>query len=194
MKILSLYSGGGGIDLGFKKNKFNTLLAIENWKIACKTLVNNKITSKVICDDIRNIDFNILKKQYKFDCIVGGPPCPPFSKSRFYLKNKKRALEDEDSHTIANYFLAVEKFKPKIFFFENVHGFVFKPHEAALHYFEKQSDKLGYNITHKIVNCADYGIPQIRQRFICVGFKKNLEIVPDKILTIEKVAMSPYKL
>ena len=174
MKILSLYTGGGGIDLGFKKNKFKTVLAIENWDIACKTLINNKISSEVICGDVRNINFDSLKKKYKFDCIVGGPPCPPFSKSRFYLKNKKRALEDEDSHTIANYFLAVEKFKPKIFFFENVHGFVFKPHEAALHYFEKQSDKLGYNITHKIVNCADYGIPQIRQRFICVGFKKNL--------------------
>ena len=62
----------------------------------------------------------------------------------------------------------MEKFKPKVFFFENVHGFIFKPHEAALQYFEKQSDKLGYNIAHKVINCADYGVPQIRQRFICI--------------------------
>jgi len=174
MKILSLYSGGGGIDLGFKKHKFKTILAIEKWDLACKTLAKNKVASKVIRDDIRNVDFDSLKKQYKFDCIVGGPPCPPFSKSRFYLKSKKRAMQDEDSHTLVNYFLAIEKFKPKVFFFENVHGFVFKPHKAALEYFIKQSNKLGYNITHKVINCADYGVPQIRQRFICVGFKKNL--------------------
>ena len=54
------------------------------------------------------------------------------------LKNKKRALEDEDSHTLANYFLAVEKFKPKVFFFENVHGFIFKPHDEALTYLKKK--------------------------------------------------------
>ncbi len=174
MKILSLYSGGGGIDIGFSKNKFKTVLSIENWDKACFTLKKNNISKNVICEDIRKVNFNTIKSQFNFDCIVGGPPCPPFSKSRFYLKNKKRALEDDDSHTLANYFLAVEKFKPKVFFFENVHGFIFKPHEAALRYFEKQSEKLGYSITHKVINCADYGVPQIRQRFICVGFKKNL--------------------
>ena len=85
MKTLSLYSGAGGIDLGFKKNKFHTLLAIENWDKACETLKINKIASKIICDDIRNIDFKDLQKQYKFDFVVGGPPCPPFSKSRLAM-------------------------------------------------------------------------------------------------------------
>jgi DNA (cytosine-5)-methyltransferase 1 len=79
MKTLSLYSGAGGIDLGFKKNKFQTTLAIENWDKACETLKNNKICSKIICDDIRNINFGNLKKEYKFDIVVGGPPCPPCS-------------------------------------------------------------------------------------------------------------------
>ena len=53
MKILSLYSGGGGIDLGFKRNKFRTILAIENWPTACETLIKNKVSSEVICDDSR---------------------------------------------------------------------------------------------------------------------------------------------
>ena len=52
MKILSLYSGGGGIDLGFKKHKFKTTLAIESWDVACKTLAKNKVASKIICNDI----------------------------------------------------------------------------------------------------------------------------------------------
>ena len=77
-------------------------------------------------------------------------------------------------HTLINYFLAIKTFKPKAFFFENVHGFVFKPHKAAMEYFEKESKKLGYNISYKVINCADFGVPQIRQRFICVGFRKDL--------------------
>jgi len=63
MKILSLYSGGGGIDLGFKRNKFRTILAIENWPTACETLIKNKVSSEVICDDIRNVKFDSLKKK-----------------------------------------------------------------------------------------------------------------------------------
>ena len=64
------------------------------------------------------LEISILRiyKKYKFDFVVGGPPCPPFSKSRFYLKNKKRAMDDEDTHTLINYFLAIKTFKPKAFF------------------------------------------------------------------------------
>ena len=110
-----------------KRIKFDTVLAIENWDKACETLKVNKTASNIICDDIRNVNFKDLKKKFEFDFVVGGPPCPPFSKSRFYLKNKKRGMDDEDTHTLINYFLAIKTFKPKAFFFENVHGFVFKP-------------------------------------------------------------------
>ena len=90
MKTLSLYSGAGGIDLGFKKNKFDTVLAIENWDKACETLKVNKTASNIICDDIRNVNFKDLKKKFEFDFVVGGPPCPPFSKSRFYFEEQKK--------------------------------------------------------------------------------------------------------
>ena len=173
MKTLSLFSGGGGIDIGFKQAGFDIVVNSDNWEIACNTLRNNQSSKVVIHDDIRNIDFKELKK-YKFDCVVGGPPCPAYSKSRFYLKDKKRALEDENAFTLLSYFEAIKIINPKVFFFENVNGFVFKPHMAAFNYLKDQSEKLGYNISHKVINCANYGIPQIRQRFICVGFKKNL--------------------
>lgn len=172
MKILSLFSGAGGIDIGFKRSGFKTIIATDNWDIACRTLNLNKISKEVICDDIRNINFNKLKKK-NFDGVVGGPPCPPYSKSRFYLKNKKRALEDENSFTLISYFEAIKIIKPKFFFFENVNGFIFKPHLAAFNFLKKKSEHLGYNITYRVVNTANYGIPQIRQRFICIGFKKK---------------------
>ncbi len=55
-----------------------------------------------------------------------------------------------------------------------MHGFVFKPHKSALELVESESDRLGYKIFHRVVNAADYGVPQTRQRFICIGVKKSL--------------------
>ena len=170
-KILSLFSGAGGIDIGFKSNSFETYAAIDNWQVACDTLKENKISKNVICSNIKDVDFTKFKG--KVDCIVGGPPCPPYSKSRFYIKEKKRALEDEDSYTLVYFCKALKIVKPKVFFFENVHGFFFKPHKPALDFFESECKKIGYNLSYKIINCADYGIPQIRQRFICVGSLKE---------------------
>jgi DNA (cytosine-5)-methyltransferase 1 len=170
-KILSLFSGAGGIDIGFKSNSFETYAAIDNWQVACDTLKENKISKNVICSNIKDVDFTKFKG--KVDCIVGGPPCPPYSKSRFYIKEKKRALEDEDSYTLVYFCKALKIIRPKVFFFENVHGFFFKPHKPALDFFESECKKIGYNLSYKVINCADYGIPQIRQRFICVGSLKE---------------------
>lgn len=174
--VVSLYSGAGGIDIGFHKAGFEILLSTDNWKIACDTLSKNKINGEVICNDIRNIDFKSFKKKSKkqIDVLVGGPPCPPFSKSRFYQTEMKRGLEDENAFTVSEYFRAVEELQPTIFLFENVHGFVYKPHISALNYLEMRSEELGYKISYRVVNAADYGVAQTRERFICVGVKKNL--------------------
>ena len=140
-KILSLFSGAGGIDIGFKSNSFKTYAAIDNWQVACDTLKKNKISKNIICSDIKEVNFSKFKN--KVDIIVGGPPCPPYSKSRFYIKEKKRALEDEDSFTLVYFCKALKIVRPKVFFFENVHGFFFKPHKPALDYFENECKKSG---------------------------------------------------
>ncbi|MEE9430656.1 MAG: DNA cytosine methyltransferase [Melioribacteraceae bacterium] len=175
-KIVSIFSGVGGIDFGFEKAGFETVFASDIWERACDSLKVNFPKSEVICDDIVNIDFKKIKKKHKtIDGLVGGPPCPPFSKSRFYRKEKERGINDEDGFiTVSNYFRAVEELTPKFFFFENVHGFVFKPHKSALELVESESERLGYKIFHNVVNAADFGIPQTRQRFICIGIKKSL--------------------
>lgn len=178
IKTVSIYSGCGGIDLGFSKAGFNILFSSDFWQPACDSLLSNNISGKVVCDDIRNIKFTEILKDNQLkniDCLIGGPPCPAYSKSRFYLKNKKRALEDENSYTLREYFRALKELNPKVFFFENVFGFVYKPHRAAFEYLQEQSDKLGYKIFYKVVNTAYYGVPQTRERFICVGVKKNMK-------------------
>jgi DNA (cytosine-5)-methyltransferase 1 len=174
--LVSIYSGAGGIDIGFIKVGFTVVLSTDNWNIACDTLKLNNPNHEVICSDIRDINFTSFRKKLKkdIDVLVGGPPCPPFSKSRFYRLEKNRALKDENAFTINEYFRAVKELNPKIFFFENVHGFVYKPHIDALKLLKSESDKLGYNIEYRVVNAADYGVPQTRERFICIGVKKSL--------------------
>jgi len=176
-KIVSIFSGVGGIDFGFESAGFQTVFAADIWNKACESLKENLSDCEVICDDIANIDFKKIKESYvEIDGLLGGPPCPPFSKSRFYRKEKERGINDIDGYTtVLNYFKVVEELNPKFFFFENVHGFVFKPHKAALELVEQESERLGYKIFHDVVNAADFGIAQTRQRFICIGIKKELE-------------------
>lgn len=177
LTAISIYSGCGGIDIGFEQAGFKVLYSMDNWDIACQSLKKNNLKKRVECANIRSIDFKKLKKELavkELDCLIGGPPCPPYSKSRFYLKDKKRALEDENSFTLQEYFRALKELSPKSFFFENVPGFVFKPHMSAFNYLKKKSDELGYEISFKVLNSANYGVPQIRERFICVGVKKGL--------------------
>lgn len=84
-----------------------------------------------------------------------------------------RALDDKNSFTLYEYFRALEEIKPKVFLFENVFGFVYKPHKPAFDLLKQKAAELGYEIRHKVVNTADYGVPQTRERFLCVGIKKG---------------------
>ena len=175
-KIVSVFSGVGGIDFGFDEIGFETVFATDIWDRACESLKANLPSCEVVCNDIVNVDFKKIKEKHKkINGLIGGPPCPPFSKSRFYRKEKGRGIDDEDGFvTVSNYFRAVEELDPDFFFFENVHGFVYKPHKSALELVESESNRLGYKISHEVVNAADFGVAQTRQRFICIGVKKGM--------------------
>ena len=131
MKVISLFSGCGGLDIGFKQAGFHTVFATDVWQIACQTLEKNNMADEVICDDIRNIDFSMLKAKYgEIGCLIGGPPCPPYSQTRHYLVGKKNGFEDEKAgFAVPEYFRAIEEIQPKAFLFENVDGFTFKTYE-----------------------------------------------------------------
>lgn len=178
ISVVSIFSGAGGIDIGFQKAGFNIVYATDNWDRACETLKHNHSSTIVECQDCREIDYQKILNNIpnnRVDVLVGGPPCPAYSKSRFYLKDKKRALEDENSFTLYSYFKALEELSPTVFFFENVFGFVYKPHKEAFDLLVTESERLGYTISYEVLNSADYGVPQIRQRFICIGVKKTCD-------------------
>jgi DNA (cytosine-5)-methyltransferase 1 len=172
MKIISLYSGFGGLDIGFKRAGFSTILATDIWETAIDSMRLNNMAYEYIVDDIRNITFK--KYNNKVTGVIGGPPCPPYSQTRHYLVNKENGFKDKSSgFAVPEFFRVVEEVNPTFFLFENVDGFMYKTHRDALNFLAEESERLGYNITYKVVNAADYGVPQTRKRFICVGVKKE---------------------
>jgi len=175
-RLVSLFSGVGGIDAGFHAAGFSTVFATDIWDKACESFSLNFPDTEVSAKSIEQVDFGrVLKRYGEIDGLVGGPPCPSFSKSRFYRKELDRGISDATGHlTVSNYFRALKVLRPKFFFFENVHGFIYKPHKASLDYVTEESVRLGYNITHRVVNSADYGVPQTRERFICIGVRNDL--------------------
>lgn len=187
-KVVSIFSGGGGIDIGFNEAGYEILFSTDFWQPAIDTLLKNNSAKLAKCEDIREVDyqkelFSIGYNVNEVDLLVGGPPCPAFSKSRFYRTEKKRALEDENAFTLFEYFRALDELRPKVFFFENVSGFVFKPHRAAFDALIDVADQFGYHVTFKVINSANYGVPQMRERFICIGVRKDFGepfIFPDE--------------
>ncbi len=196
IKVVSIFSGGGGIDCGFKAAGFDICFSTDFWKPACDTLEKNKVGRLVQCADIRQVDYAAQLAKIGLTCkdidvLVGGPPCPAYSKSRFYRTEKKRALEDENSFTLYEYFRALEELNPRVFFFENVFGFVYKPHQAAFDLLKSRTDELGYDISFKVINTANYGVPQMRERFICVGIKRG---TGNKFIFPEETHYNPDKI
>lgn len=148
-------------------------MATDVWDVACNSLKLNNVADEVICGDVRNLDFNRYKDSV--DVVIGGPPCPPYSQTRHYLVGKVGGFQDEKAgFAVPEYFRAIEEIRPKAFLFENVDGFTFKTYEEPMAFVKERSEALGYNITYKVVNAANYGVPQTRKRFICIGLRKEI--------------------
>jgi DNA (cytosine-5)-methyltransferase 1 len=106
----------------------------------------------------------------QIDLVCGGPPCPPFSKSRFYRKDKPRALEDPNGwETVNGYLNVLDWLRPRAFVLENVRGLAYKIHQDALDAIMERSASLGYASQWVVLNAADFGVPQIRERTFVVG-------------------------
>ena len=176
--LVSLFSGCGGFDLGLSKAGFKTLFATDFEEDCCYSLEKNKVADLILHAPIEEISKAKIKKTIvtkpgELDLLAGGPPCPAYSKSRFYRKDKPHGMDDPSSHTLFDYFKFVEVLKPKIFIMENVPGLMYKRQKGAFQAVLDCARKLKYEINYSVLNAVEYGVPQIRERLFIIGTRKG---------------------
>ncbi|MBP3304101.1 MAG: DNA cytosine methyltransferase [Muribaculaceae bacterium] len=165
MKIVSLFSGAGGLDLGLVQSGHEILWAIDIDKDAVTTYQNN------IGDHIRQGDITKLDMRTLPDCdvIVGGFPCQGFS-----IANLKRTIDDERNLLYLSFYQAIKIKHPKFFIAENVKGILSLGKGTIVAQIIEDFRQAGYNVTVNLVNMADYGVPQTRQRVIFLGQRSDI--------------------
>ena len=169
MRILSLFSGCGGLDLGFERAGFHIPVANEFDSKIWETFKLNHPHTKLITDDIRNLSAEIFP--YDIDGIIGGPPCQSWSEA-----GAQRGINDSRGKLFFDYVRILNDKKPKFFLAENVRGMLSNRHSDAVKYILELFKNCGYNVTVHLVNAKNYGVAQDRKRIFYIGFRNDLNI------------------
>ena len=179
MNVVDLFSGCGGLALGFKWAGFKTLLASDVDENCEKTYSYNFPDVPFIKDDLRHITTKQIKSQISesVDVVVGGPPCQGFSLAN---KNRNKVDDDPRNELFYEFVRVVTDLQPKAFVMENVRGLLSMQNGKVILLMKKEFENagLGYNVDYKILLASDYGVPQNRQRVIMIGIRKDLEKLP----------------
>lgn len=196
LKYIDLFSGAGGFSLGFDNKGFQNVFSVDIEPSFCETYNHNFPSHNLIQKDICNVtdaELKYLKEYNEIDVVIGGPPCQGFSIAG---NIGRKFIEDPRNRLFKEFVRVVKVVEPTYFVMENV---------ARLYNHNKGNTKneiitdfenLGYKVECKILNSADYGVPQVRKRVIFIGTKNNQEILfpkkeVDKYVTV-KEALSSY--
>jgi DNA (cytosine-5)-methyltransferase 1 len=192
--VVSLFSGCGGMDLGFsggfeflginyRKTEFNVIWANEINTAACNTYRKN-IGSHIIEGDVRKVIGTLPKAA---DVVIGGFPCQDIS-----INGKMEGISGKRSSLYTFLVEAVKKMQPKMFIVENVKGLLLKANIESLKKILEDFNSLEYNVTYKLYHAADYGVPQTRERVFIVGTRKDMpQFIPpspisNKYITVKE--------
>ncbi|MCL2087199.1 MAG: DNA cytosine methyltransferase [Oscillospiraceae bacterium] len=167
MKIVSLFAGAGGLDLGFERAGFDVIYANEYDSSIWETYEKNH-AGFLDKRDIRKISADEVP-----DCdgIIGGPPCQSWSEA-----GALKGIDDSRGKLFYDYIRILRAKKPKFFLAENVVGMLHKRHEEAVNNIKKLLVDCGYDLMVTLVNVSDYGIPQNRKRVFYIGFRKDVSV------------------
>jgi len=168
--VISLFSGCGGMDLGFHEAKFNIKWANDIDKKACETYAKN-IGNHIVHGDITQIDYSTIPKA---DLILGGFPCQDFS-----MIWKRGGIETDRGNLYRNFVEIVSRQNPLMFIAENVKGILTANKKQAINQIIKDfssTGKYGYNAIPHLINFANYGVPQLRERVLIIGIRKDVHI------------------
>ena len=168
MNIISLFSGAGGLDLGFEKAGFKTIWANEYDKEIWETFEKN-FTDTIL--DRRSISKITSDEIPETLGLIGGPPCQSWSEA-----GKSRGIEDERGQLFFEFIRVLRDKKPLFFLAENVSGMLASKHSNALKNIKNHFIDSGYNLSFKLLNAHDYKVPQDRKRIFFIGFRKDLNM------------------
>ncbi|MCT2248799.1 DNA cytosine methyltransferase [Kocuria rhizophila] len=169
MKYVSVFSGAGGMDLGFERAGFEPLVCVDNDPIACATLKRNRPEWNVLCEDIR--EFNAADYSGA-DAVVGGPPCQGFSSAG------KGDPHDPRNFLWREYMRVVREVSPRAIILENVSALTHKKNGDHLSGIMKELESQGYNFSYGVLNAADFGVPQSRRRLFVIGARGRETALP----------------
>ncbi len=171
IKIIDLFAGVGGLSFGFSHDdNFEIVAANEILPKMAKAYELNHPTVKVYCKDIKEFGVADLQKDFGIneggiDLVIGGPPCQAYSTVG------KRLIDDPRGTLFQEYYRVLKEIKPSAFLFENVKGLLSMQGGELLTVIISLFESLGYKVVYKVLNAADYGAPQIRERIIIIGTK-----------------------
>lgn len=178
--VLSVFSGAGGMDIGLEAAGFETVGVVEIDPIARQTLALNRPSWRQLGDGdittvaktVRPADLGLRRRQ--LDLLAGGPPCQPFSAAAQWASTGRRGMRDPRAQTVDAFIELVDRFLPKTILIENVLGFVQGRH-SALEYLRSELTRIGessgihYQLEYRILNAANFGVPQNRRRAILIA-------------------------
>ncbi len=169
MKLISLFSGCGGLDLGFERAGFEIPVANEFDPTIWETFKANHPKTKLIEGDIRKIKEEDFPDE--IDGIIGGPPCQSWSEA-----GSLRGIEDSRGKLFYEYIRILKSKQPKFFLAENVSGMLANRHSEAVKNIIETFKECGYNVSITLVNAKDYGVAQERKRVFYIGFRSDLDV------------------
>ena len=168
MNIISLFSGAGGLDLGFEKAGFKIIWANEYDKEIWETFEKNFPYTTLDRRSISKVPSNEIPETLG---LIGGPPCQSWSEA-----GKSRGIDDDRGQLFFEFIRVLRDKKPLFFLAENVSGMLASKHSDALENIKNHFIDSGYNLSFKLLNAHDYKVPQDRKRIFFIGFRKDLNI------------------
>lgn len=167
-KVISLFSGAGGMDLGFIQAGFDIIWANDIIPEAIETYRNN-IGKHIVFGDIRMIKSEDIPDNP--DVIIGGFPCQGFS-----IANTKRSMKDQRNFLYKEMLRVIKDKHPKMFVAENVKGILSIENGKVIEMIKKDFESLGYTVDARLLNAAEYGVPQQRERVVIIGNRLSSHI------------------
>lgn len=179
-KIISLYTGAGGLDYGFEAAGFELAVALEMDADCCETLRRSRPDVPVIQDEITTVGTDRILGEAGLNpgsdaLLIGGPPCQPFSKSSWWASGDSLRLSDPRAATLREYLRVLEQARPAAFLLENVEGLAYRGKSEGLQLLLKVIDRINaehgtaYDPVVVTVSAASYGVPQLRTRVLVIG-------------------------